>query len=122
MRRATDGRPRIAVTLRSGMRAPSPGHALRAPVDPHEVVDDRDPHARRMPRTRRVLGCRARPVRILFANHTADWSGAEVALMRLLTRLSADHECAVACPGDGRLPEILDAEGFRRVDIPAGDV
>jgi glycosyltransferase involved in cell wall biosynthesis len=61
-------------------------------------------------------------VRILFANHTADWSGAEVALMRLLTRLSADHECAVACPGDGRLPEILDAEGHRRFDIPAGDV
>src|SRR4051794_41707240 len=62
------------------------------------------------------------PVRILFANHTADWSGAEVALMRLLTRLSADHDCAVACPADGRLPEILDAEGFRRFDIPAGDV
>lgn len=61
-------------------------------------------------------------MRILFANHTADWSGAEVALMRLLTQLSRDHDCAVACPGEGRLPEILDREGVRRFDIPAGDV
>lgn len=61
-------------------------------------------------------------MRILFANHTADWSGAEVALMRLLTQLSAEHETAVACPGEGRLPEILDAAGHRRFAIPAGDV
>jgi glycosyltransferase involved in cell wall biosynthesis len=63
-----------------------------------------------------------RLVRILFANHTADWSGAEVALMRLLTRLSADHDCAVAAPAPGRLPEILDAAGIRRFEIPAGDL
>ena len=63
-----------------------------------------------------------RLVRILFANHTADSSGAEVALMRLLTQLSADHECAVAAPAPGRLPEILDAAGIRRFEIPAGDV
>src|SRR4051794_9169458 len=64
----------------------------------------------------------ARPVRILFANHTADWSGAEVALMRLLAQLSADHEYAVACPSPGRLAEVLDAVGHRRFDIPVGDV
>jgi glycosyltransferase involved in cell wall biosynthesis len=61
-------------------------------------------------------------VRILFANHTADWSGAEVALMRLLTRLSAEHDCAVAAPAPGRLPEILDQRGIRRYELPAGDV
>lgn len=61
-------------------------------------------------------------MRILFANHTADWSGAEVALMRLLAVLSSGHDCAVACPADGRLPEILDERGFRRFPIPAGDV
>ena len=39
-----------------------------------------------------------RVVRILFANHTSAWSGAEVALMRLVDELRARPRGAVACP------------------------
>src|SRR5215210_282191 len=42
--------------------------------------------------------------------------------MRLLSRLSAGHDCAVAAPAPGRLPELLDERGIRRFEIPAGDV
>jgi glycosyltransferase involved in cell wall biosynthesis len=61
-------------------------------------------------------------VRILFANHTGDWSGAEVALLRLINGLSDDHEIAVACPPSGRVAATLDAVGIRRFDLPATDV
>ena len=46
-------------------------------------------------------------MRILFANHTSSWSGAEVALMRLANELRREHEVAVACPPGGPLgPEV----------------
>ena len=60
-------------------------------------------------------------MRILLANHTSAWSGAEVALMRLLDALPADHEVAVACPPEGPLPDALDRAGFERHPLPAVD-
>ena len=61
-------------------------------------------------------------MRILFANHTGDWSGAEVALMRLIAGLSGDHEIAVACPPNGRVAATMDAAGIPRLTLPATDV
>jgi L-malate glycosyltransferase len=61
-------------------------------------------------------------VRILFANHTSDWSGAEVALMRLISALRDDHALAVACPNRGRLAAEVDAAGVERLPLPAADV
>jgi glycosyltransferase involved in cell wall biosynthesis len=61
-------------------------------------------------------------VRILFANHTSDWSGAEVALMRLISTLRDDHALAVACPNRGRLAAEVDAAGVERLPLPAADV
>ena len=58
-------------------------------------------------------------MRILFANHTAEVSGAEVALLRLLDGLSTRHEVAVACPLDGPLVDRLDAAGIERLPLPA---
>jgi glycosyltransferase involved in cell wall biosynthesis len=61
-------------------------------------------------------------VRILFVNHTTSWSGAEVALMRLLKGLRAGHEIIVACPATGPLAGALDAAGISRVRVPASDL
>jgi L-malate glycosyltransferase len=57
-------------------------------------------------------------MRILLANHTGAWSGAEVALMRLLEALPVDHDLAVACPEEGPLPDAVDRAGFRRLALP----
>jgi glycosyltransferase involved in cell wall biosynthesis len=61
-------------------------------------------------------------MRIVLVNHTSDWSGGEAALMRLISALSMEHECAVACPQDGRLPERLDAAGIDRLVLPDVDL
>jgi glycosyltransferase involved in cell wall biosynthesis len=58
-------------------------------------------------------------MRILFANHTASMSGAELALLRLLDSLAPEHEIAVACPSRGPLATALDAKGISRTTIPA---
>jgi glycosyltransferase involved in cell wall biosynthesis len=58
-------------------------------------------------------------MRILLANHTGAWSGAEVSLMRLVEGLSEGHELAVACPPEGRLPEALERAEIERLDLPA---
>jgi glycosyltransferase involved in cell wall biosynthesis len=57
-------------------------------------------------------------MRILFANHTAAWSGGEVSLMRLVHTLGADHDVAVACPPRGPLAEAVDREGALRLRLP----
>src|SRR3954453_17545031 len=63
------------------------------------------------------------PLRTLFVSHTSDFSGAEVALLRLVPALSADGvRCAVACPAGGRLSERLDAEGIERHPIAGTDL
>jgi L-malate glycosyltransferase len=61
-------------------------------------------------------------VRIVFANHTGDWSGAEVALMRLISALRGEHALAVACPNRGRLAAAVDAAGIQRLRLPSADV
>ena len=38
-------------------------------------------------------------MRILFANHTGAWSGAEVSLMRLVAGLREEHDVARRLPG-----------------------
>jgi L-malate glycosyltransferase len=58
-------------------------------------------------------------VRILLANHTGAWSGAEVSLMRLIAGLRDEHELAVACPDEGRLAREVDAAGIERLSLPA---
>jgi glycosyltransferase involved in cell wall biosynthesis len=58
-------------------------------------------------------------MRILFANHTGSVSGAELALLRLLGGLRAEHQLVVACPDEGRLPAALDHAGIQRTAIPS---
>jgi glycosyltransferase involved in cell wall biosynthesis len=61
-------------------------------------------------------------VRILLANHTGDWSGAEVALLRLAAGLrAAGHTLAVACPREGRVAERFGAAGMELLPLPAVD-
>ena len=59
-----------------------------------------------------------RRLRVLFVNHTSDFSGAEVAMLRLVASLPASVEAAVACPPEGRLAEVLDARGVERHALP----
>ncbi len=60
-------------------------------------------------------------MRILFANHTAAWSGAEVSLMRVLAGVRDAHEVTVACPSGGPLADALDRANIERVALPAVD-
>ncbi len=68
------------------------------------------------------LGSRLRStvriLRVLFVSHTSDFSGAEVALLRLLGGLPSDVRGAVACPPHGPLADALDAHGVERLKIP----
>jgi glycosyltransferase involved in cell wall biosynthesis len=61
-------------------------------------------------------------VRILFVNHTSSWSGAEVALMRLVDDLRGSHGLAVACPAPGPLTAAVDAAGVVHFRIPATEL
>jgi glycosyltransferase involved in cell wall biosynthesis len=58
-------------------------------------------------------------MRILFVNHTAASSGAELALMRLIEGLRHEHSVALACPADGPLTEQADAARLERFVVPA---
>ncbi len=58
-------------------------------------------------------------MRILFVNHTAASSGAELALMRLMEALRAEHSVALACPAGGPLAEQADAADIERFAVPA---
>ena len=58
-------------------------------------------------------------MRILLANHTGAWSGAEVSLMRLVAGLRDQHEVAIACPDEGRLATEVDQAGIERLLLPA---
>lgn len=60
-------------------------------------------------------------MRVLFANHTSDWSGAEVALLRLIHGLRDGEgvEPGVACPADGPLVDALEAAGIPHLDLPS---
>jgi glycosyltransferase involved in cell wall biosynthesis len=61
-------------------------------------------------------------MRILFANHTGSWSGAEVSLLRVVEGLRNTHEVTVACPGDGPLREAVEQSGVRWLPLPTVDV
>jgi L-malate glycosyltransferase len=60
-------------------------------------------------------------VRILFANHTSAWSGAEVSLMRVALSLRGDHDVSVACPSGGPLADAAEHAGIQRLQLPAVD-
>jgi glycosyltransferase involved in cell wall biosynthesis len=51
-------------------------------------------------------------------SHTGDFSGAEVAMLRLLRALPADVERAVACPPSGPLATALAGAGVEQLPIP----
>jgi len=57
-------------------------------------------------------------VRIVFVNHTAQWSGAEIALMRLVQTLASCHEVVVVCPQPGRLLDEVRARGLSWLALP----
>lgn len=57
-------------------------------------------------------------MRILFANHTSAWSGAEVSLMRVVDGLRDSHDVAIACPENGRLAREVDRAGVERLPVP----
>ena len=69
-----------------------------------------------------LAGWTAAFVRILIANHTSDWSGAEVALMRLVAGLRREHALAVACPNAGRLATAVHQSGIPHLPLPPVDV
>src|SRR5690349_22215784 len=69
-----------------------------------------------------AAGSLACPVRLLFVSHTSDFSGAEVAMLRLIQSLPAGTDVAVACPPSGPLADALDAHGIARVAIAGTDV
>jgi glycosyltransferase involved in cell wall biosynthesis len=60
-------------------------------------------------------------MRILMINHTANFSGAEVALLRLIEGLSPNCDCAVACPSDGLFPDRLHSLGIEHHRITGSD-
>lgn len=60
-------------------------------------------------------------MRILVANHTSAWSGAEVSLMRLVETLREEHDLVVACPAVGPLADAVERTGIERLSLPAVD-
>jgi glycosyltransferase involved in cell wall biosynthesis len=60
-------------------------------------------------------------MRILFANHTGAWSGAEVSLMRVIAGLRDAHDVCVACPSSGPLRDAMDRAGIEHLPLPAVD-
>ena len=58
-------------------------------------------------------------MRILLVNHTSAASGAEFALMRLVSGVRHQHHVAVACPASGPLADMLDDAAVEHVPIPA---
>ena len=61
-------------------------------------------------------------MRILFANHTGSFSGAEVSLMRVVEGLRRDHDVGIACPAEGPLREAVERAGVSWLDVPNVDV
>ena len=61
-------------------------------------------------------------MRVVLVNHTSSWSGGEVALMRLVSALRGAHECAVACPATGALPDRLADAGVEHLALPDVDL
>ncbi len=62
-----------------------------------------------------------RPVKILLANHTSAWSGAEVSLMRLVAGLRDEHDVAshALTPGGSRRRSTRN--GIQRMSLPMVD-
>jgi glycosyltransferase involved in cell wall biosynthesis len=58
-------------------------------------------------------------MRILLANHTSAYSGAEGSIFTIVAGLRAEHELAVACPSSGPLADAVDRAGVRRLVLPA---
>ncbi len=71
---------------------------------------------------RRAVTCAGETLRVLFVNHTSEYSGAEIAMLRLLDCLPEDVQAAVACPPEGRLVEALEEHGVEHIAIPGSDV
>lgn len=61
-------------------------------------------------------------MRVLFVNHTGAVSGAEIALLRLIGRLEAQADVAVACPPEGRLARMLEERAIEHLPIDGTDV
>jgi L-malate glycosyltransferase len=61
-------------------------------------------------------------MRILFVSHTGSWSGAEVVMMRLIERLRAHHEVAIACPTRSRTAELARERDVPHYPLPRVDV
>jgi glycosyltransferase involved in cell wall biosynthesis len=57
-------------------------------------------------------------MRVLFANHTANLSGAEYSMLRLAMELRTTDEVAVACPNNGPLAGRLRRCGIPQFSIP----
>jgi glycosyltransferase involved in cell wall biosynthesis len=60
-------------------------------------------------------------MRILFANHTGAWSGAEVSLLRVIAGLRDSHAVSVACPEEGPLAGAVREAGVDLLPLPAVD-
>jgi L-malate glycosyltransferase len=58
-------------------------------------------------------------MKILFVNHTGAASGAEFALMRLISGIRHRHHVAVACPPGGQLADMLDDAAVQHIPVPA---
>ena len=58
-------------------------------------------------------------MRILLANHTSAYSGAEESLLRVAAGLRCAHDVVVACPDRGPLAAAVDGEGLPRLVLPA---
>jgi L-malate glycosyltransferase len=61
-------------------------------------------------------------VRLLFVSHTRSYSGAEVAMMRLVTALMGSHEVGVASPRESRIADEARTRGVAYYALPAVDL
>jgi L-malate glycosyltransferase len=59
--------------------------------------------------------------RILFVSQTRSWSGAEVAMMRLVDALRAEHEIGIACPAGSHMAEVAESTGLKLFGLPPVD-
>ncbi len=61
-------------------------------------------------------------MRILFVSHTRSWSGAEVAMMRLVTTLLHTQQVAIACPRESRMAREARSLGLAHYALPPIDL
>jgi L-malate glycosyltransferase len=61
-------------------------------------------------------------MRILFVSHTRSWSGAEVAMMRLVTAVMHTQQVAIACPRESRMAQEAQSLGLAHYPLPPIDL